>query len=122
MKNAQEAHEAIRPAGESFRRPDEVAREVGPDEAALYDLIWKRTVASQMADATGSSVSVRLTATTVEATPRTTDWSSSGRTITFPGYMRAYVEGSDDPEAKLEDRQVLLPPLRQGQELSLIHI
>ncbi len=117
VKNAQEAHEAIRPAGEAFRRPDEVAREVGPDEAALYDLIWKRTVASQMADATGSTVSVRLAAATAEAAPRTTEWSSSGRTITFPGYMRAYVEGSDDPEAKLEDRQVVLPPLRQGQDV-----
>ncbi len=69
VKNAQEAHEAIRPAGETFRRPDEVAREVGADEAALYDLIWKRTVASQMADATGSTVSVRLVAQTAEATP-----------------------------------------------------
>ncbi len=115
VKNAQEAHEAIRPAGDTFRRPDEVRGEVGPDEAALYDLIWKRTLASQMADATGSTVSVRLAAETGEATPRTTEWSSSGRTISFPGYMRAYVEGSDDPEAKLEDRQVLLPPLRQGQ-------
>ena len=118
VKNAQEAHEAIRPAGETFRRPDEVGREVGADEAALYDLIWKRTVASQMADATGSTVSVRLVAETAEATPRTTEWSSSGRTITFPGYMRAYVEGSDDPEGKLEDRQVVLPPLRQGQEVA----
>ena len=117
VKNAQEAHEAIRPAGEAFRRPDEVAREVGADEAALYDLIWKRTLASQMADATGSTVSVRLAASTTEATPRTTEWSSSGRTITFPGYMRAYVEGSDDPEARLEDRQVVLPPLRQGQDV-----
>ncbi len=118
VKNAQEAHEAIRPAGDSFRRPDEVAREVGRDEAALYDLIWKRTLASQMADATGSSVTVRLAAVTTEATPRTTEWSSSGRTITFPGYMRAYVEGSDDPEAKLEDRQVVLPPLRQDQDVA----
>ncbi|MEJ7765820.1 MAG: type I DNA topoisomerase, partial [Acidimicrobiales bacterium] len=118
VKNAQEAHEAIRPAGETFRKPDEVAREVGADEAALYDLIWKRTVASQMADATGSTVSVRLAAVTAEATPRTTEWASSGRTITFPGYMRAYVEGSDDPEGKLEDRQVILPPLREGQEVA----
>jgi DNA topoisomerase-1 len=127
VKNAQEAHEAIRPAGETFRRPDEVAREVGRDEAALYDLIWKRTVASQMADATGSTVSVRLAATTSEAAgsggtapvaPRVTEWASSGRTITFPGYMRAYVEGSDDPEAKLEDRQVVLPPLQQGQDVA----
>ena len=122
VKNAQEAHEAIRPAGDAFRRPDEVSREVGPDEAALYDLIWKRTVASQMADATGSTVSVRLKAVTAEATPRTTDWSSSGRTITFPGYMRAYVEGSDDPEARLEDRQVVLPPLRQGQAVDADHV
>jgi len=118
VKNAQEAHEAIRPAGDSFRRPDEVAREVGPDEAALYDLIWKRTVASQMADATGSTVTVRLHAVTTEPTPRATDWSASGRTITFPGYMRAYVEGSDDPEAKLEDRQVVLPVLVQGQDVA----
>jgi len=115
VKNAQEAHEAIRPAGETFRLPDDVGREVGRDEAALYDLIWKRTVASQMADATGSTVTVRLTAVTTEAVARTTEWSASGRTIAFPGYMRAYVEGSDDPEAKLEDRQVVLPVLAQGQ-------
>jgi len=118
VKSAQEAHEAIRPAGDTFRRPDEVAREVGPDEAALYDLIWKRTVASQMADATGSTVTVRLTALTAEPSPRSTEWASSGRTITFPGYMRAYVEGSDDPEAKLEDRQVVLPVLTSGQDVT----
>jgi DNA topoisomerase-1 len=113
VKNAQEAHEAIRPAGESFRLPEEVAREVGPDEAALYDLIWKRTIASQMADATGSSVSVRIAAPTSDG--RRTVWSSSGRTITFPGYMRAYVEGADDPDAELDDRQSILPPLTEGQ-------
>jgi len=122
VKNAQEAHEAIRPAGDSFRRPDEVSREVGPDEAALYDLIWKRTVASQMADATGSTVTVRLRAVTAEPSARSTDWSASGRTITFPGYMRAYVEGSDDPEARLEDRQVVLPVLAQGQDVGAEHV
>ena len=114
VKNAQEAHEAIRPAGESFRLPQDVAKELHSDEARLYDLIWKRTVASQMKDATGQSVSVRLGANTGQ---EDAEFAASGKVITFPGFLRAYVEGSDDPEAELEDREVRLPPVRVGQEL-----
>ena len=117
VKNAQEAHEAIRPAGDRFRTPEDVAREVGPDEARLYDLIWKRTVASQMADAVGESVQVRLGA--IAASGRDAEFAASGKVITFPGFLRAYVEGSDDPDAELEDKEVRLPPLHEGQDLDV---
>ncbi len=116
VKNAQEAHEAIRPAGDRFRTPRDVAGELHGQDLALYELIWKRTVASQMADARGQSVSVRIGATTADGGPRAT-FGASGRTITFPGYMRAYVEGSDDPDAALDDRETILPPLTEGQTL-----
>jgi DNA topoisomerase-1 len=117
VKNAQEAHEAIRPAGESFRTPDEAARSLSGDEFRLYDLIWKRTVASQMADATGTSAQVRLVGATTGAQPaggREAEFSASGKVIQFPGYLRAYVEGEDDPEAELADREVHLPPMAEG--------
>ena len=117
VKNAQEAHEAIRPAGDRFRTPRDVAGELSGQDLALYDLIWKRTVASQMADAQGRSVSARIGARTAE-TGRDAVFAASGRTITFPGYMRAYVEGSDDPDAALDDRETLLPPLAEGQVLA----
>ncbi|MEX0667421.1 MAG: type I DNA topoisomerase, partial [Acidimicrobiia bacterium] len=117
VKNAQEAHEAIRPSGDRFRTPEQVAREVGQDEARLYDLIWKRSVASQMNDAVGESVSVRLGA--VAANGSDAEFSASGRTITFPGFLRAYVEGSDDPEADLDDQETRLPTLTKGQGLEV---
>jgi DNA topoisomerase-1 len=126
VKNAQEAHEAIRPAGETFRTPDEAARSLSGDEFRLYDLIWKRTVASQMADATGTSAQVRLVGTaTVSGTgdggpsSRETEFSASGKVIQFPGYLRAYVEGEDDPEAELADREVHLPPMAEGDPMSV---
>lgn len=109
-KNAQEAHEAIRPAGSSFRTPDSVRGELGGDEWRLYDLIWKRTVASQMADARGRRLQVRLGGKAADG--RETVFAASGKAIDFPGFLRAYVEGSDDPEAALEDREVLLPALK----------
>ncbi len=112
VKNAQEAHEAIRPAGDEFRMPDAVAAEVGPDEARLYELIWKRTVASQMVDARGQSVAVRIGATT--GSGQDAEFASNGRVIEFPGFLRAYVEGSDDPAAELGDQEVRLPALAQG--------
>jgi DNA topoisomerase I len=113
VKNAQEAHEAIRPAGEAMRTVDDVARELsGTDERRLYDLIWKRTVASQMADARIRRVTLRLVATSTAGEEAT--FQATGRTIEFPGYLRAYVEGADDPEAELEDRETLLPPLEEG--------
>ena len=121
VKNAQEAHEAIRPAGDSFRMPDQVAREVAPDEAALYELIWKRTIASQMADVRGKSVQVRITgrsSSNEEAAPSDVEFSAGGKVIEFPGFLRAYVEGSDDPNAELEDREVRLPALAVGDTLT----
>jgi DNA topoisomerase I len=114
VKNAQEAHEAIRPAGERFRSPEEVSGELrDTDEARLYDLIWKRCVASQMADARGRRVTLRLAASSSSGEDAV--FSASGRTITFAGFLRAYVEGADDPEAELEDREVRLPELAQGE-------
>jgi len=115
VKNAQEAHEAIRPAGETFRTPESLSRELRADQLRLYDLIWKRTVASQMVDARGQSVSVRIGATASDG--RDALFGASGRSITFPGYLRAYVEGTDDPDAALDDREALLPVLTVGQAL-----
>jgi DNA topoisomerase-1 len=127
VKNAQEAHEAIRPAGESFRTPDVAERELSGDALRLYDLIWKRTVASQMADATGTSAQLRLVGMPATgfagpdgsvAAPEEAEFAASGQVITFPGFLRAYVEGSDDPEADLAEREVQLPPLAEGDSLS----
>ena len=118
VKNAQEAHEAIRPAGDSFRTPADVEDELRADEFRLYDLIWKRTVASEMADATGRSMQVRLGVRTSDG--RDAEFAASGRTISFFGFLKAYVEGSDDPEAELEDQQKLLPPLAEGQQVAPI--
>jgi DNA topoisomerase-1 len=116
VKNAQEAHEAIRPAGAQFRPPDAVAREVAADETRLYELIWMRTIACQMEDARIRRVAVRFDATAASGTPVT--FQATGRTIEFAGFRRAYVEGSDDPEAALEDQDVILPPLAEGDELT----
>ncbi len=104
-RNAQEAHEAIRPAGESFRTPAETGLD-GRD-LALYELIWKRTVASQMADA-------RLTMLAVDLEAAGGTFRASGKRIDFAGFFRAYVEGSDDPDAALEGQEVLLPALAVG--------
>jgi DNA topoisomerase-1 len=116
VKNAQEAHEAIRPAGDRFRRPEDIAREVDADAARLYDLVWKRCVASQMADARGRRVSLRLGATSTAG--EAVLFSASGKTITFAGFLRAYVEGSDDPDAELEDRETRLPSLDQNEAVA----
>ncbi|HLP91582.1 MAG TPA: type I DNA topoisomerase [Nostocaceae cyanobacterium] len=104
-KGAQEAHEAIRPAGSTFRTPQETG--LSGRELALYDLIWKRTVACQMADS-------RQTQITVQLKVENAGFRSSGKRIDFPGFLRAYVEGSDDPEAALEDQEVILPALKVG--------
>lgn len=104
---AQEAHEAIRPAGEHFRTPDETG--LTGRELAVYDLIWKRTVASQMPDA-------RLTGMTVSLEVADAGFRATGKRIDFPGFLRAYVEGSDDPEAALEDQEVILPHLEAGDQ------
>lgn len=115
VKNAQEAHEAIRPAGEAFRTPDEVAGELNPTELKLYDLIWKRTLACQMEDATGETVSLKLDAATPAG--ERCEFSASGRTISFQGYLRAYVEGSDDEAAAKDDQEAPLPELKQGDSV-----
>jgi DNA topoisomerase-1 len=120
VKNAQEAHEAIRPAGDRFRTPAQVEREVSEDEARIYELIWKRTVASQMKDAVGESVAVRLGA--VGSAGRDGEFAGNGRTITFPGFLRAYVEGSDDPEAALDDQETPLPPLHERDHLTVVEL
>nr|WP_255599762.1 type I DNA topoisomerase [Synechococcus sp. MU1643] len=104
-RNAQEAHEAIRPSGESFRTPGETGLD-GRD-LAVYELIWKRTVASQMAEA-------RLTMLSVDLSSGEANFRASGKRIDFPGFFRAYVEGSDDPDAALEGQEVLLPALSVG--------
>src|SRR5690606_7230909 len=114
VKNAQEAHEAIRPAGDAFKSPAQVRNEVGADEARLYELIWKRTVASQMEDSRGQSVKLILT-TKVDG--KSVEFSASGHTITFPGFLRAYVEGSDDPDVELEEKEKHLPAVEEGQAL-----
>ncbi|MDE3207077.1 MAG: type I DNA topoisomerase [Acidobacteriota bacterium] len=115
VKNAQEAHEAIRPAGDTFRTPEETG--LTGDQRRLYELVWMRTVASQMADAVGQSVAVRLGA--LSADGRDAEFATSGRVITFPGFLRAYVEGSDDPDAELEDREVRLPVLAVGDAIDV---
>jgi DNA topoisomerase-1 len=113
-RNAQEAHEAIRPAGESFRDP--AATGLDGRDLALYELIWKRTVASQMADARLTMLSVDLEAD--GGSLGTATFRASGKRIDFAGFFRAYVEGSDDPDAALEGQEVLLPALKQGDSPS----
>ncbi len=122
VKNAQEAHEAIRPAGDVFAEPDALRSEFGPtsDEARVYDLIWKRTVASQMKDARGSSIAVKIDGRAGSGSVAT--FAASGKTITFPGFLRAYVEGSDDPDAALDDQERLLPAMAQGDALDVVEL
>jgi len=114
VANAQEAHEAIRPAGDVFRTPAELARELGRDELALYDLIFKRTIASQMKDASGQTVSIELGATTADGSEAR--FRASGTVITFPGFMLAYASGRDEPADEDEERR--LPALEVGQQLT----
>jgi DNA topoisomerase-1 len=113
VANAQEAHEAIRPAGDVFRTPDELRSEVSREEHALYDLIFKRTVASQMKDAGGQTVSIELGATTPD--DQATTFRASGTVITFPGFLKAYESGRDEPTDEDEERR--LPALTVGQTL-----
>jgi DNA topoisomerase I len=119
VKNAQEAHEAIRPAGEAFRSLDEAQSQLGGDELAVYELVWKRTIASQMVDARLTQDRVRLDATLPDVVGFNGDvlvgLSATGLRIEFPGFRRAYVEGTDDPEAELADQERILPALREGE-------
>jgi DNA topoisomerase I len=137
VKSAQEAHEAIRPAGDSFKTPAQSG--LTGDELRLYELVWKRTVASQMKDATGESVSVRVLgqadapepilvgvpaqeglAATDSVPGREAEFGASGKVISFHGFLKAYVEGSDDPEAELDDNQRRLPQLAEREPLRVI--
>jgi DNA topoisomerase-1 len=113
VRNAQEAHEAIRPAGHPFVFPEELRDELSEDEFKLYDLIWKRTVASQMADARGRRVTL-----SIEGEGAT--FQVGGSIIDFPGFFRAYVEGSDDPQAELAERETVLPSVAQGDRLECL--
>jgi DNA topoisomerase-1 len=114
-RNAQEAHEAIRPTDLS-RRPQDVARYLDRDGLALYELIWKRTLACQMKQAQVERTSVEVAA---KIEGRAATFSASGKRIVFPGFLRAYVEGSDDPEADLEGRESILPAMKVGDVLEL---
>ncbi|MFN1835701.1 type I DNA topoisomerase [Balneola sp. MJW-20] len=113
-KTAQEAHEAIRPSGSRFVHPSKSG--LRDRELKLYDLIWKRTISTQMAEA-----QLEFTNVTIQATHNGTeaDFRANGKKILFPGFFRAYVEGSDDPEAALEDQEIYLPPMNEGDAADL---
>ena len=115
VKNAQEAHEAIRPAGDTFATPDAVRRELDGDDFRLYELIWQRTVASQMADARGTTLSLRIGG---QSGSQQVVFSASGRTITFAGFLKAYVETVDElAGGEADDAERRLPHLSEGQRL-----
>jgi DNA topoisomerase-1 len=121
VKNAQEAHEAIRPAGDSFRTPAQVARDhLSSDERRLYELIWQRTVASQMKDATGESVSVRVAGTSTAQ--ERAEFGATGKVISFYGFLKAYVEDADDPNVDRDDRERRLPPLAERDPLDVLRL
>ncbi|MDQ1708792.1 MAG: topoisomerase, partial [Frankiaceae bacterium] len=124
VKNAQEAHEAIRPAGETFATPDAVRRELDGDEFRLYELIWQRTVASQMADARGTTLSLRIAgAATGSEGEQQVVFSATGRTITFAGFLKAYVETVDElAGGEADDAERRLPQLTEGQRLAALEL
>ncbi len=122
-KNVQEAHEAIRPSGDSFRTPAQVAGQLRGDEFRLYELIWKRTVASQMADAKGSTASVRLGATTAGEARRDAEFAASGTVITFRGFLAVYEEGRDEDRTREEsETEARLPQMAAGQALDVLEL
>ncbi len=110
VRNAQEAHEAIRPAGHPFELPETMRSELSAEGFKLFDLIWKRTIASQMSDARGHRMTIAVGAADAV-------FQVSGTSIEFPGYLRAYVEGSDDPQAELAERETVLPTVKVGETL-----
>ena len=116
VANAQEAHEAIRPAGDTFRTPDELKRDLSRDEHGLYDLIWKRTLASQMEDARGQTVSLRIGAMSTDA--ESVEFAASGTVLTFRGFLAAYEPGRDEPSEDDEERR--LPQLAVGQDVTVL--
>jgi DNA topoisomerase-1 len=113
-KGAQEAHEAIRPAGSSFTHPEKSG--LSGRQLKLYDLIWKRTIATQMAEAKLEFTNVTITA---KHNGTEADFKTSGKKILFPGFFRAYVEGSDDPEAAIENQEIFLPEMKEGDSTDL---
>lgn len=116
VKNAQEAHEAIRPSGDVFQTPGQLHAQLETDEFRLYELIWQRTVASQMADARGTTLSLRIAGTA--AGGEQVVFNASGRTITFPGFLKAYVESIDElAGGESDDAESRLPNLTQGQRV-----
>jgi DNA topoisomerase-1 len=115
VKNAQEAHEGIRPAGHPFELPGALRNELNADEFKVFDMIWKRTIASQMADARGRRITITIEGEGCE-------FAVSGKTIDFPGYLRAYVEGSDTPEAELADQETVLPNVAVGEALRCLEM
>ncbi|MFZ0343219.1 MAG: type I DNA topoisomerase [Gaiellaceae bacterium] len=118
VKNAQEAHEAIRPSGDHFRTPQDVRSELSPDEHALYELIWMRTLASQMKDAQGQTVSLRIAADS--SAGESVEFGASGTVITFRGFLAAYEEGRDEDRAAQEgDEERRLPNLSEGDPVEL---
>ncbi|OSC40586.1 type I DNA topoisomerase [Mycobacterium decipiens] len=120
VKNAQEAHEAIRPAGETFATPDAVRRELDGDDFRLYELIWQRTVASQMADARGMTLSLRIAGRSGE---QEVVFSASGRTLTFAGFLKAYVETVDElVGGEADDAERQLPHLTPGQRVDIVEL
>ncbi|THB63906.1 MAG: type I DNA topoisomerase [Spirochaetaceae bacterium] len=112
-RGAQEAHEAIRPAGTEFTHPDKTG--LTGKEKALYGLIWSRTMATQMAEARKASVTAKIDVGPARFT-------ATGTRIVFPGFIRAYVEGKDDPDAALDDKETFLPELKEGQELDPVEV
>jgi DNA topoisomerase I len=120
VKNAQEAHEAIRPAGDSFKTPAQSG--LRSEEFRLYELIWMRTVASQMSDARGESLTVRVSGEATSGPEQGTkvELSTSGKTITFHGFLKAYVEGADDPDTELDSTERRLPELTVGEVLDTL--
>ncbi|CAN5372081.1 type I DNA topoisomerase [soil metagenome] len=118
VANAQEAHEAIRPAGDTFRTPDDLEGELSRDEHALYDLIWKRTLASQMEDARGQTVSLRIGAMSTDA--ENVEFAASGTVLTFRGFLAAYEPGRDEPSEEDEERR--LPQLEVGQDVTALKL
>jgi DNA topoisomerase-1 len=116
VKNAQEAHEAIRPAGDVFQTPGQLHSQLDTDEFRLYELIWQRTVASQMADARGTTLSLRISGASSDG--QQVVFGASGRTITFSGFLKAYVESLDDfSGGEADDAESRLPQLEQGQRV-----
>jgi DNA topoisomerase-1 len=121
VKNAQEAHEAIRPAGDTFATPGALHAELDADGFRLYELIWQRTVASQMADARGTTLSLRIAGTAADG--REAAFAASGRTITFPGFLKAYVETVDElAGGEADDAESRLPQLRKGQQVDAVRL